>query len=84
MDISISRDECWHAIGTHNGGYMPISFPSGTYIPPDGKPLVSSLDNSIDAASLRYNECKREFGTPKGSIEPFLDKVAEKLDFLCL
>ena len=85
MDVSISRDgECWHAIVTHNSAYMPISFPSGTYVPPDVKPLVSSLHNSIDAASLRYNECKQEFSTSKGSIKHFLYKAAEKFDFLCL
>ncbi|KAJ8420477.1 hypothetical protein Cgig2_027666 [Carnegiea gigantea] len=79
--FTISRDgECWHTIGIHNGGYMPIT----KYVPPDVEPLLSSLRDSIDAVSLRYKVCKQDSGTCKGSTNSLLNKVAEKFDFLCL
>lgn len=54
------------------------------YVPPDAVPLPSSLQDSIDAVSLRYSDCKRDFHTSKDNTEPLLNKEAAKFDFSLL
>lgn len=51
------------------------------YVPPDVVPLPSSLQDSIDAVSLRYSDYKQDFGTSKDTTEPLLNKEAAKFDF---
>ena len=51
------------------------------YVPPDAVPLPSSLQDSIDAVSLRYRDCKQDFHTSKDNTEPLLNKEAAKFDF---
>jgi len=51
------------------------------YVPPDVVPLPSSLQDSIDAVSLRYSDCKQGSCTSNDNIEPLLDKEAVKFDF---
>ncbi|KAJ8427461.1 LOW QUALITY PROTEIN: hypothetical protein Cgig2_033091 [Carnegiea gigantea] len=68
--FTISGDaDCWHTIGFHNDRYMPISLPSARYVPLDVEPLLSSLQVSTDAVSLRYNEYEQDFGTYKSMVE---------------
>ncbi|XP_010677773.1 cationic amino acid transporter 2, vacuolar isoform X2 [Beta vulgaris subsp. vulgaris] len=51
------------------------------YVPPDEVPLQSSLQDSIDAVTSRYNGITQDFGTCQDIAKPLLDKVAVEVDF---
>jgi len=74
----------YHSHVTYPPPKKQKSLPSARYVPLDVEPLLSSLQVSTDAVSLRYNEYEQHFGTYKSSNIPLLNKVAEKFDFLCL
>ena len=48
------------------------------YVPPTEVPLPSSIQDSIDAVTLRYSGFTEDVGTSKDIAEPLLDKVTIK------
>lgn len=51
------------------------------YVPPDVVPLPSSLQESIDAVTLRYSGFTNDFGTSNDIAKPLLDKVTMEVSF---
>lgn len=51
------------------------------YVPPEEVPLPSSLQDSIDAVSLRYSGLTQDFDSSKDNTEPLLGKGATKYEF---
>lgn len=51
------------------------------YVPPAEVPLPSSLQDSIDAVTLRYNSFTQDLGTSKDIAEPLLGKVPAEVSF---
>ncbi|XP_021717076.1 cationic amino acid transporter 2, vacuolar-like isoform X1 [Chenopodium quinoa] len=51
------------------------------YVPPDVVPLPSSLQDSIDAVTLRYNDFTKDFGTSEDIAKPLLGGATVEASF---